>query len=157
MIKIKVIGVGKIKDNYLNQGISEYLKRLSGYCSVEIIEVKDEKIVSNNSEDKIREIESNKILEKINDKDYVILLDLKGKELTSEQFAYKLDCLINSGVGNYCFVIGGSLGVSEKLRNKADFLISFSKLTFTHQMIRLFLLEQIYRCFKIINKETYHK
>ena len=155
MIKIKIICVGKIKDNYLNQGISEYLKRLSGYCSLEIIELKDEKI--GNDEDKIKEIESNKIMEKISDRDYVILLDLKGKELTSEQLADKLDTLINTGVGNYCFIIGGSLGVNDTLRNKADFLLSFSKLTFTHQMIRLFLLEQIYRSFKIINNETYHK
>ena len=155
MIKIKVVCVGKIKDNYLNQGISEYLKRLSGYCSLEIIELKDEKI--GNDEEKIKEIETNKILEKVNDKDYVILLDLKGKELTSEQLADKFDGLISSGVGCYCFVIGGSLGVGDKLRNKADFLLSFSKLTFTHQMIRLFLLEQIYRSFKIINNETYHK
>lgn len=157
MIKIKIIGVGKIKDSYLNQGISEYLKRLSGYCSVDIIEVKDEKIVSNNSDEKIKEIEANRILEKITDKDYVVLLDLKGKELTSEQLAEKMDFLASSGVGNYCFVIGGSLGNANSLKNRANFLFSFSKLTFTHQMIRLFLLEQIYRCFKIINNETYHK
>lgn len=155
MIKIKVVCVGKIKDNYLTQGISEYLKRLSGYCSVEIIELKDEKI--GNDEDKIREIETNKIIDKIGEKDYVILLDLKGKQLASEELANKMDNLISSGVGNYCFIIGGSLGVSDKLRNKANFLLSFSKLTFTHQMIRLFLLEQIYRSFKIINNEVYHK
>jgi len=157
MIKIKVVSVGKIKDSYLIQGIGEYLKRLSGYCNVELIEVKDEKIVSNNSEEKIKEIEANRILEKVNDKDYVILLDLKGKELSSEQLADKLDSLISGGIGNYCFIIGGSLGVSEKVREKADFLLSFSKLTFTHQMMRLLLLEQIYRSFKIINNETYHK
>lgn len=157
MIKIKLVCVGKIKEDYLNKGISEYLKRLSGYSNFEIVEVKDEKIISNTSEDKIREVESNRILEKINDKDYVILLDLRGKELNSEEFASKLDNLINSGVGNFCFVIGGSLGVSESLRKRADFLLSFSRLTFTHQMIRLLLLEQIYRCFKINNNETYHK
>lgn len=157
MIKVKVICVGKIKESYLNQGISEYLKRLGGYCSLEIIEVKDEKIGSGISEDKIREIESNRILEKINEKDYLILLDLRGKELSSEEFACKVDNLISKGIGNYCFVIGGSLGVSEAVRKKADFLFSFSKLTFTHQMIRLLLLEQIYRAFKINNNETYHK
>lgn len=157
MIKIKLVCVGKIKENYLNQGISEYLKRLSGYCNFEIIEVKDEKIGSNNSEEKIREIETQRILEKINDKDYLILLDLRGKELNSEEFASKIDSLINNGIGNYCFVIGGSLGVSEVLRKRADFLFSFSRLTFTHQMIRLLLLEQIYRVFKINNNETYHK
>jgi len=157
MIKIKVVCVGKIKENYLNQGISEYLKRLSGYCSLEIVEVKDEKIGSNTSEEKIKEIESNRILEKVNDKDYVVLLDLRGKELSSEEFALKIDDLISSGVGNYCFVIGGSLGVSDIIRKRANFLLSFSKLTFTHQMVRLLLLEQIYRVFKINNNETYHK
>ena len=157
MIKIKVVCVGKIKDKYLNDGIREYLKRLNGYCSVEIIELKDEKIVNNNCDDKIREIESNRILEKIADRDFVFLLDLQGKDFTSEQFAKKMDDLISGGVGNFCFVIGGSLGVSEILRKRANFMVSFSKLTFTHQMIRLFLLEQIYRCFKIINNETYHK
>ena len=157
MIKIKIVCVGKIKENYLNQGISEYIKRLSGYCSLEIIEVKDEKIGSNTTEDKIREMESNRILEKINEKDYLVLLDLRGKELNSEEFASKIDNLISSGVGSYCFVIGGSLGVSETLRKKADFLLCFSKFTFTHQMIRMLLLEQIYRAFKINNNETYHK
>ena len=157
MIKIKLISVGKIKENYLTQGISEYLKRLSGYCNIELIEVKDEKISSNNSEEKIKEIEANRILEKIGDRDYVVLLDLKGKEFTSEELALKLENLIDSGVGSYTFVIGGSLGVSERVRKKANLLLSFSKLTFTHQMIKLFLLEQIYRSFKIINKETYHK
>lgn len=157
MIKIKLICVGKIKDNYLNVGISEYLKRLSGYCSLEIVEVKDEKIGLNFSEQKVKEIESKKILEKISDKDYVIVLDLRGKELSSEEFAFKMDRLISEGVGNYCFVIGGSLGIDETVRKKADFLLSFSKLTFTHQMIRLMLLEQIYRVFKINNNETYHK
>ena len=156
MIKIKVVSVGKIKENYLNQGISEYLKRLNGYCNIEVIEVKDEKI-ANNSDEKIKEIEGNRILEKINEKDFVVLLDLKGKDFTSEQLALKLESLIDSGIGNYTFIIGGSLGVSEKVRNKANLLVSFSKLTFTHQMIKLFLLEQIYRCFKIMNKETYHK
>lgn len=157
MIKIKIICVGKIKESYLNSGISEYLKRLSGYCTLEIIEVKDEKIVNNTSDEKIKEIESNRILEKIDDKDYVVLLDLKGKELSSVELACKMDSLISQGIGNYAFVIGGSLGVSENLQKKANFLISFSRLTFTHQMVRLLLLEQIYRAFKINNNETYHK
>lgn len=155
MIKVKIVCVGKIKDNYLTQGISEYLKRLSGYCNVEIIEVKDEKISSDES--KVKEIESKRILEKINEKDYVVLLDVLGKEFSSEQFAQTLEKWIDNGIGNYCFVIGGSLGVSEMVKNRANFLISFSRLTFTHQMIRLMLLEQIYRCFKINNNETYHK
>ena len=157
MIKIKIVCVGKIKDAYLNQGISEFVKRLNGYCNLEIVEVKDEKIVANTSEEKILEIEGNRILEKVNDKDYMILLDLRGKQFSSEEFAEKLDSLISSGVGNYAFVIGGSLGQSENVRKRANLLISFSRLTFTHQMIRLLLLEQIYRGFKINNNETYHK
>lgn len=157
MIKIKIVCVGKIKESYLNSGIAEYLKRLSGYCNIEIVEVKDEKIVNSNSEEKIKEIEGNRILEKISDKDYVFLLDLKGKQFDSLELADKMDSLISNGVGNYAFVIGGSLGVSENVRKRAEFLISFSKLTFTHQMVRLLLLEQIYRVFKINNNETYHK
>lgn len=157
MIKIKLICVGKIKEKYLNEAISEYLKRLSGYCSFEIVEVKDEKISSNISEEKIKEIESNRIIEKINDRDYLILLDLRGKQLSSEELATKFDNLISQGIGSYCFIIGGSLGVSENLRNKANFLLSFSRLTFTHQMMRLLVMEQIYRVFKINNNETYHK
>lgn len=157
MIKIKIVCVGKIKETYLTQGISEYLKRLGGYCNLEIVEVKDEKIVCGISDDKIRDLEATKILEKISERDYVILLDLRGKELNSEEFAFKMDTLISGGTGNFCFIIGGSLGVSEIVRKRANFLFSFSKLTFTHQMIRLLLLEQIYRAFKINNNETYHK
>lgn len=157
MIKIKIVCVGKIKESYLNQGISEYLKRLSGYCNLEIVEVKDEKIGNGTNEEKIKEIEASRILEKVNEKDYVILLDLLGKELSSEEFAHKLDCLISEGVGNYCFIIGGSLGLGQNVRKRANFSICFSKMTFTHQMIRMILLEQIYRCFKINNNETYHK
>lgn len=157
MIKVKIVCVGKIKESYLNSGIAEYLKRLSGYCNAQIVEVKDEKITNSNSEEKIKEIEGNRILEKICDKDYVLLLDLKGKQIDSLELAEKIDSLISKGIGNYVFVIGGSLGVSENVRKRADFLLSFSKLTFTHQMIRLVLLEQIYRVFKINNNETYHK
>lgn len=155
MVKIKVICVGKIKDSYLTQGIGEYLKRLSGYSSIEVIEVKDEKI--NNDENKVKDVESRRILEKINDKDFVVLLDVLGREVSSEQFADNFKKWIDNGIGNYCFVIGGSLGVNEIVKNRANFKISFSRLTFTHQMIRLMLLEQIYRCFKINNNETYHK
>ncbi len=151
------MAVGKIKDSYLVAGIGEYLKRLSSYCNLEIVEVKDEKIVSNNSEEKIKEIEGKRILEKIDCKEFVVLLDVKGKEYSSEEFASEFDSLINEGVGSYCFVIGGSLGVSEEVKRRAKWRISFSKLTFTHQMIRLLFLEQIYRVFKIINNETYHK
>lgn len=157
MIKIKVLCVGKIKENYLNEGISEYLKRLSGYCNIEIVEVKDEKITNNNSEEKIKEIETQRIIEKINDKDYVILLDIKGKQLDSVELSNKMEQLIDKGIGNFTFVIGGSLGITEKIKSRADYLLSFSKMTFTHQMMRLLILEQLYRSFKIMKNETYHK
>ena len=157
MIKIKIICVGKIKEDYLNIGISEYLKRLSNYAKIEIVELKDEKISNKDSDEHIKEIEGKRIIEKL-DKDYYnIFLDVHGKELSSEQFAAHTQKLIDEGKGNLCFVIAGSLGFSESVLNYANFRLSFSKMTFTHQMIRLLLLEQIYRVFKINNNEVYHK
>ena len=157
MIKIKIICVGKIKENYLNLGISEYLKRLSSYARVEIIEVKDEKISGKDSEEHIKECEGKRIVEKLDKEYYNIFLDVFGKELSSEEFATYTQKLIDSGKGNICFVIAGSLGFSSYALKFADFRLSFSKFTFTHQMIRLLLLEQIYRVFKINNNEVYHK
>ena len=157
MIKIRIVCVGKIKEDYLNIGISEYLKRLSSYAKVEIIELKDEKINSNNSDENIKEAEGKRIIEKL-DKDYFnIFLDVHGKEISSEDLAEYTENLIDSGKGNLCFVIAGSLGFSENALKYANFRLSFSKMTFTHQMIRLLLLEQIYRVFKINNNEVYHK
>lgn len=157
MIKIKVICVGKIKEEYLNLGIGEYLKRLSSYAKVEVIELKDEKITSNDSDEHIKEAEGKRIIEKL-DKDYFnIFLDVNGKEMASEELAKYTKNLIDSGKGNLCFVIAGSLGYSNDALKHANFRLSFSKMTFTHQMIRLLLLEQIYRVFKINNNEVYHK
>lgn len=157
MIKIKIICVGKIKENYLNLGISEYLKRLSSYAKIEIIELKDEKISSKDSDEHIKEAEGNRIIEKLDREYYSIFLDVHGKEYSSEEFADYTQKLIDSGKGNLCFVIAGSLGFSQTALKYADFRLSFSKMTFTHQMIRLLLLEQIYRVFKINNNEVYHK
>ena len=157
MIKIKIICVGKIKDAYLISGIGEYLKRLSNYAKVEIIEVKDEKIVNNDSDEHIKEIEGKRIIDKLDSNYFNIFLDVHGKELTSEELATYTQKLIDSGRGNICFVIAGSLGFSKYALNFADFRLSFSKMTFTHQMIRLLLLEQIYRVFKINSNEVYHK
>ena len=154
---IKIICVGKIKDKYLNEGISEYLKRLSNYAKIEVVEVKDEKIVGNDSDEHIKEIEGKRIVEKLDSSYYNIFLDVHGKELSSEQLASHTQKLIDSGRGNLCFVIAGSLGFSDFALNRADFRLSFSKMTFTHQMIRLLLLEQIYRVFKINSNEVYHK
>ncbi len=154
MIKIKIVCVGKIKDAYLDSGIKEYLKRLTSYAKVEIIEVKDEKI---DNEDKVKEIEGKRILEKL-DKDYYnIFIDLHGKQMSSEKLAVYTQNLIDRGIGNLCFVIAGSLGYSKEVLEYANFRLSLSEMTFTHQMTRLLVLEQIYRVFKINNNETYHK
>ena len=157
MIKVRIVCVGKIKENYLNIGISEYLKRLSNYAKIEILEVKDEKIVSNDSNEHIKEIEGKRIIEKLDKGYYNIFLDVSGKEFSSEKLAEFTQSLIDSGKGNLCFVIAGSLGFSKDALKYADFRLSFSQMTFTHQMIRLLLLEQIYRVFKINNNEVYHK
>ena len=157
MIKVKIICVGKIKENYLLIGIDEYLKRLSSYAKIEIIEVKDEKIVNNDSDEHVKEIEGKRIIEKLDSNYFNIFLDVFGKEMSSEDLAQYTQKLIDNGKGNICFVIAGSLGFSSNTLKFANFRLSFSKMTFTHQMIRLLLLEQIYRVFKINNNEVYHK
>lgn len=159
MIKICIVCVGKIKDKYLMEGIKEYQKRLSKYCSLSFIELEDEKIFenSNDSLDKIvKDKESKRVIDKIPD-GYSYLLDVFGKEMSSEDFALDLQKTIDQGNSKITFVISGSLGPSEDLRNKVNKKISLSKMTFTHQMTRLILLEQLYRCFKINNNEVYHK
>lgn len=143
---IKIICVGKVKEKYLQEAISDYMKRLSKYHKVDIIILED----SNMAEEKIR------ILKHIDSKDYVITLDIEGKELSSLELADKLDktFITNSSI---CFVIGGSYGLDREVKERANFSLSFSKLTFPHQLFRVILLEQIYRSFKILNNETYHK
>lgn len=158
MIHIKLICVGKIKETYLKDAISEYSKRLSKYCKLEIIEINDEQIpdkINNKITENIKNIEGNKILSQLKNS-YVISLDLKGKQFTSEEFSLKLNniSLNNSEI---VFIIGGSLGLSNEVLQKSNELICFSKMTFPHQLIRVFLLEQIFRAFKISNNETYHR
>ena len=158
MIHINIICVGKIKENYLIAAINEYSKRLSKYCKLNIIELNDAPIPNNLNEKIAENIKINegiKILSQIKN-GYVITLDLKGKQFTSEEFSDKLEklSLNNSSI---TFIIGGSLGVSTEVLEKSNELISFSKMTFPHQLIRVFLLEQIFRAFKIQNNETYHK
>lgn len=160
MINIKVICVGKLSDKNLKSLSEEYLKRLQKYAKVEVIELDDEKLPTNSSgyEEKIKSIESNKILEKIKKigKCKVIALDLKGKNLTSPQFAEKIDSIATYESSTLVFVIGGSLGFNDDVRKIADYSICFSNLTFPHQLIRIFLYEQLFRAFKILNNETYH-
>ena len=161
MINIKIMCVGKIKDKNLLSLINEYQKRISKYAKLEIIDVEDEKIPSSLSSmdmENIKGKESNKIinkLEKLN-KPYIIALDLSGNELTSPDFSDKIQNIALNGNSTIVFLIGGSLGMSSKLIQMSNYKVCFSKLTFPHQLIRLFLLEQIFRAFKISNNETYH-
>lgn len=157
---IKIICVGKIKEKYFIMAIEEYKKRLSAYATVEFVEVQDEKIPLNASlkeEEIIKRKEGEKVLNKLKDNDFVILLDVYGKEIDSVSFSNYLNNKMIQGVSSFTFVIGGSLGLSEELRKRANEKISLSKMTFTHQFCRVILLEQVYRAFKIIRGETYHK
>ena len=158
-MNIKIYAIGKIKDFY-KSGVDEYLKRLSGYVKVEIIEVKDDSISDKPSEAEIikaKDNEGRRVLSLLKSNEYLIGLDLNKKEYTSEEFAtFIKDKLVENG-SNISFVIGGSYGLSDELKKRVNISISISKLTFPHQLARLILLEQIYRAFKIINNETYHK
>ena len=159
-MQITLVTVGKIKERYLKEAINEYIKRLSPYSKINIIEVMDEPIVDNPSKKEIEKAidkEGEKILSHLPSKSYVINLDLNKKEYDSIEFASFLQKRIDTYSNHLVFVIGGSYGLSEKVKNNAKESISISKMTFTHQMTRLLLLEQIYRAFKINNNETYHK
>lgn len=159
-MKVKIICVGRLKEKYLVAGVNEYIKRLNGYCKVEVYEVSDESIPDNCSaanEIAIKEKEGRKILDKIKTDDYVILLDVAGKEIDSVTMANHIEnCMLN-GKSTIAFVIGGSLGHGQAIIERANFRLSFSKMTFPHQLMRLILVEQIYRAFKIIRNESYHK
>ena len=150
---IKIVCVGKIKEKYLRDAIDEYVKRLSKYTKLEIIELLDEGI---DDKKQVMAKEKEKILKSIDSKSYIILLDREGKEISSIDLAKKID---ESITYHNCitFIIGGSYGVDEEIKNISNEIISFSKLTFPHQLFRVLLLEQVYRSFKIINNETYHK
>ncbi|MCX7694233.1 MAG: 23S rRNA (pseudouridine(1915)-N(3))-methyltransferase RlmH [Caloramator sp.] len=159
-MNITIISVGKLKEKYLKEGINEYLKRLSKYAKIDIVEVPDEKAPENLSkkeEDMVKEREGQGILKYIKDNMYVVVLDIKGKQLSSEELADFLSQRALLGESNIAFVIGGSLGLSQSVLNRANYKLSFSKMTFPHQLMRLILLEQIYRGFRIINGEPYHK
>ncbi|MDO4327033.1 MAG: 23S rRNA (pseudouridine(1915)-N(3))-methyltransferase RlmH [bacterium] len=159
-MKITVLAVGKIKEKFFEQAVAEYTKRLGRYCKLEIIQVADEKTpdgASETVERQIKEKEGERILSNIRDGAYVIALAIQGEMLDSEQLADKIESLGVGGCSQIVFVIGGSLGLSEAVLKRADFLLSFSKMTFPHQLMRVVLLEQIYRGWKIIRKEPYHK
>lgn len=159
-MNIKLVTVGKLKETYLKQGIEEYVKRLGAYAKVDIAEVPDEKAPENLSEAEmvaVKEKEGGRILGKISPDAYVITLEVDGKMLTSEELAKKLDDLGTYGKSKIVFVIGGSLGLSDQVKKRSDFALSFSKMTFPHQLMRLVLLEQVYRAWKIVRGEPYHK
>lgn len=159
-MKIKIICVGKLKEKYLVEGIKEYTKRISGYTDIEIIEVSDERIPDKASlaeEVMIKAKEGRKILDKVKQDDYMILLDVASKELDSVAFSKHIEKCMIDGKSTIDFVIGGSLGHGEEVLQRANFKLSFSPMTFPHQLMRLILVEQIYRAFKIMKNETYHK
>lgn len=156
-MNIKIIAVGKIKEKYIRSAIQEYEKRLSGHCSLSIIEISAENIYNDNLSEKYKEIEADKILQYTKGDAYIITLEIKGKSLSSEEFAVKIKEISNLGVNELVFVIGGANGLHRKISDLADFKLSFSNMTFTHQMIRLILLEQVYRSYKINSNEPYHR
>ena len=159
-MRISIVCVGKIKEKYLKLGIDEVSKRLSKYCKLEVIELDDEKAPENLSDKEMlmtKEKEGKKILSKIKENAHVIALAIDGKNLSSEELAETIDNLGVRGTSHIVFVIGGSLGLSDEVLKRANYKLSFSKMTFPHQLMRLILLEQVYRAFRINNNEPYHK
>lgn len=159
-MKITVITVGKLKEAYLREAIAEYTKRLGKYCKLEIVEVADEKTPDNASatmENAIRSKEAERILKYVKEDAYVITLEIDGTQLSSEELAEKIEKLGVQGISHIVFIIGGSIGLGEEVLQKSDYALSFSKMTFPHQLMRVILLEQIYRSYRIISGEPYHK
>jgi len=159
-MKITVVTVGKIKEVYLKDAISEYAKRLSKYCKLDIIEVADEKTPEQASwlvEENIRSKEAERILKNIKEDAFVITLEIHGKQLSSEELADRIETLGVKGTSHITFVIGGSIGLGKEVLQRSNYALSFSKMTFPHQLMRVILLEQLYRSYRIINGEPYHK
>lgn len=156
-MNIKIIAVGKIREKYLKSGIDEFIKRIQPYSSLQIVEISAETIYEGSNIEKVLDVEAEKILKHVGENSYFVVLDIKGQQLSSEDFAEKIRNISLSGMNQLVFAIGGAEGLSDKVKKRANFSFSMSKLTFVHQMARFFLLEQIYRAFKIINNEPYHK
>lgn len=160
MINISVLCVGKIKEKYFTSAIEEYLKRLTRYANLNIIEVKDEPTPDNPSpreKEVVLEKESSRILEKIPDNAFVVALCIEGRQMSSEKLAEKISTLASQGESRLVFVIGGSMGLADEVKNRANLKLSFSEMTFPHQLMRVILLEQLYRAFSIQNGGKYHK
>lgn len=158
-MKVTLICVGKVKEKFYRDAIKEYEKRLGAYIKLNTIEISDEKVkVENDSEIALAmEKEGNNILSKIKDNQYVITLEILGKNLSSEEFASKIDNLMLTSKSDVALVIGGSYGLSDNVKKRSDFALSFSRMTFPHQMMRVVLLEQVYRAYRIITGASYHK
>lgn len=159
-MKITLICVGKLKEKYLAEGVKEYEKRLSRYCTLEIIELVDEKTPDNAGEaleEQIKRKEGERILKALKEDSYCIALAIEGKQLSSEELAEKIEGLGITGNSNISLIIGGSLGLSDEVLSRADYKLSFSRMTFPHQLMRVILLEQLYRAFRIIHRQPYHK
>lgn len=158
-MNVKIITIGSIKENYIKDGIAEFKKRIKPYANLEEIELKETLITDESSSniEKALDDEADKILSKINNRDYVIALDVKGRQYDSEEFSKKLEELKIDGYNDFVYIIGSSYGLSEKIKNRADLKLSFSKFTFPHQLMKLILFEQIYRWIKISKNEPYHK
>lgn len=159
-MEINIISVGKIKEDYFKKAIEEYEKRLKAYCRVNFIELKDEseeKNLSDKDIDIILDKEGKRILEKIKERSFIIVLDIKGKSIDSVEFSKKINDIMLDGISSIDFIIGGSLGISQEVKDKANYSLSFSKFTFPHKLMKVILMEQIYRAFTIINNKTYHK
>lgn len=159
-MEIRILTVGKIKEKYLNAGIAEYSKRLSRYCKLSFIQVPDEKTPDKASDSlniQIKDTEGDRLLKHIREQDYVIALAIDGKMLDSVELSSKIEQLGVQGTSSITFVIGGSLGLSDRVLKRADYKLSFSRMTFPHQLMQMILLEQIYRSYRIMNHEPYHK
>lgn len=159
-MNITIVCIGKLKEKYWEAAVSEYSKRLGSYCSLQIDELKETRISDNPSqaeEEAVKIEEGRSILKRIKKDSYVITLEIKGNTITSEELSSQIDRLALQGKSNIYFIIGGSLGLSKEVSDRADYKLSFSKMTFPHQMMRVILLEQIYRAFKISKNENYHK
>ena len=159
-MRITILTVGKIKEPYLREAVQEYSKRLGRYCRLEILETADEKTpdqLETAAAQQVRQREGERLLKRLPADAYVITLEILGRQLSSEKFAQKIDNLAVQGISHIVFVIGGSLGLGRNIREKSDFALSFSEMTYPHQLMRVILLEQIYRSYRIINGEPYHK
>lgn len=159
-MKITIITVGKMKEKFMRDALGEYTKRLGAYCKLEIIEVADEKTEEKASElmcEMVKDKEGTRILKYVKDEGYVITLEIEGKMLTSEEFAGKIEHLAIGGKSHIIFIIGGSLGLSEEVKKRSNYALSFSKMTYPHQLMRVILVEQIYRAHRIITGAPYHK